>query len=319
MRRVLGLILTGIAILALVLAVLLPAFVVPRVKKTPLDLDITIRSTGAAKVFNAVTGKVEDRNLRATRVVRTDSKASDSKNTVVDESLCTVIVAGDTPDCVPSSDRRLLAVTTDRVATDRKSGAAVDDKKYSAGVNGDTSVKHEGMAYKWPIDAKKQTYKFFLPDLKKAFDAKFVGTERIQGLTLYKSVCDTGEQAYLINGAFPGKYEDARTVWVEPKTGVIVKGVEHQVQTLDSGQLALDTTFTFDERSQKSQADYAKNKIRNLNLARVWAPVGLGVIGIASLVGAALLLRGRRGPGAHAETGEPQPVGPAPGRGLPAG
>src|SRR6266581_1036474 len=40
-----------------------------------------------------------------------------------------------------------------------------------------------------------------------------------------------------------------RTVWVEPRTGVIVKGMEHQVQALVSGQVALDTTLTFDAKA----------------------------------------------------------------------
>src|SRR5262249_38754487 len=153
--------------------------------------------------------------------------------TTVDVSLCIVIKdSPNTPACVPSSDPRLLSVTTDRVTSDRKTAEAVYVPGWNANVNGDTSIRHEGLSYKWPIDAEKKTYQFFLPDLGKAFPAEYIGTDHIAGLDVYKYESKTGDQPYKIQGIADGTYNDVRTVWVEPRTGVIVKGQEHQVQTL---------------------------------------------------------------------------------------
>ena len=52
---------------------------------------------------------------------------------------------------------------------------AVNIAKYGGNVNGDTSVPHSGMAYKFPIDTKKQTYQFFQTDVGKAYPATYQG------------------------------------------------------------------------------------------------------------------------------------------------
>lgn len=302
-RRVAGIVLIGLGVFALVLAVLFPSYVVPKSKKTPLDLNITQRSSGAAKLFDAATGKTRDVTLRATRVVKTDSVASDAKNTTVFETLCIVIVEGKTPDCVQSSDPRLLSITTDRVTADRKSGESVDVPKYKANVNGDANIKHVGLSYKFPLDTAKKTYQFFQPDLGKAFPAVYKGTAKVAGLTTYKFVSATGDQKYKIQGTFPGKYNDTRTVFVEPKTGAIINGTEHQVQTLDNGTVALDTTLSFDKSAVTFQANFAKSKIDQLDQARVKAPLGAGLLGVIALIGGILLLRGRRSSGPAADDG----------------
>lgn len=307
-RRALAAVLIGLGVFGLLLAVLLPTVVVSKSKKTPLDLNITLRSDGAARLYDQASGQTHTVQLRATRVVRSDSHASDSKYTTVNESLCIVVVTGDTPDCVAATDGRLLSVTTDRVTTDRRSGESVNMPKYGGNVNGNTSVQRQGMAYKWPIDAKKRTYQFFNPDLEKAFPATFQGTSKINGLTVYEYVCATGDQSYQVNGLFPGTYNDTRTVYVEPRTGAIIKGVEHQVQTLEGGPVVLDTTLTFDQASIKYQSDYAKHKIDQLRIVQLWAPLGCGIAGVALLVVGILLAGLRRG----GSGSQPQPAHAAP-------
>jgi hypothetical protein len=152
------------------------------------------------------------------------------------------------------------------------------------------------MAYKWPIDAKKQTYQFFQPELKAAFPATYKGQATIDGLNTYIYECDIPASPYQILGSFPGTLQDNRTVWVEPRTGAIIKGSEHIVQTItQNNQLALDTTLTFDGPSIKAQADYAKNKINALKVAQIWAPLGAGIVGLIALIAGVLLARGGGG------------------------
>ncbi len=314
-RWLTGVVLIGLGVFGIVLAIIMPTVVVPASKKTPLDLDITQISSGPAKLLDAATGKQQDVRLRATRIVRTDSHASDRDNTTVDASLCIVVIKGSTPNCVKSSDPRLLSVTTDRVTSDRTSAEAVDVPKWGANVNGDTSVKHTGLSYKWPIDAEKKTYQFFLPDLKRAFPATYLGTAKVRGLDVYRYQAKTGDQPYKIQGVAAGTYNDTRTVWVEPQTGVIVKGVEREVQTLADGTLALDTTLTFEDSAIDYQSNYAKGKIDDLRKAGVYLPIIAGVVGLIALIGGILLVRPRSSApvadgGAHPDDAPPPDAGP---------
>ena len=177
---------------------------------------------------------------------------------------------------------RLVSFTTDRVAADRKSGESVNDAKYGENVNGDTSVKHVGLSYKWPFHAKKQTYKFYDPISGQAPDARFIGTEKLAGLNLYKYQADINNIDLPVGPGIPGKYSDTRTVWVDPVTGVIVKGSEHQVRTLADGTTALDTTLTFNQDAINYQAKQAKDGRSKITMLTVVLPlVGL-VLGIVA-------------------------------------
>jgi hypothetical protein len=290
-----GIVLVGLGVFGIVLAILLPTVVVSKSKKTPLDLDISQVSSGPAKLFDATTNKVRQVTLRATRHVRTDSHASDSTNTTVVESLCIMVDDGSLPKsgCSHSTDPRLLSISTDRVTADRKSAEAVHVAKYQENINGNTNARHTGLAYKWPIDAQKKTYQFFQPDVGKAFPATYQGTSTIRGLTVYEFRCATGNQSFKINGTFPGTYNDTRTVWIEPRTGAIIKGTEQQKQTLANGTVALDTDLSFEKSAIDYQSNYAKDKIDQLRLAQVWGPLIAGLLGIAALVVGVLLLRRR--------------------------
>jgi hypothetical protein len=298
MRKASGIVLVGVGVFAVVLAILLPTVVVDRSKKTPLDLNITQRAIATnAKVLDPSTGSQTTVTLRATRIVKTDSRASDSKNTTVFETLCVVIVKGDTPDCVRAPDPRLLSATTDRVTADRVSAESVHVAKWNENVNGQPA-RHSGLTYKWPIDSKKKDYTFYMPDLLKAFPAKYEGTDRIDGLTTYKYVAYSGKQPYKVGGTFDGTYEDTTTAWVEPRTGAVIYGEEHQIQRINSptdpaGTLALDAMFKFDKKSVDYQANYSKDAITKLDAAGVWGPIVLAVVALAAFIGAFFLLRTR--------------------------
>lgn len=315
MRRVLGVVLIGLGLFGIAMTILLPTVVVDRSKKTPLDLDIRQVATGPATVLDAATNSPKQVTLRALRQVRTDSAASDGTNTTVVESLCITIDDGKLPEnCLPSADHRLLSISTDRVTANRRSGESVHVAKYHEAINGNTKARHTGMTYKWPIDAKKKTYQFYEPDLAQAFPATYEGTATRKGLTVYKYVSSTGTHPYKVLDTLPGTYNDTRTVYVEPRTGAIIDGTEHQVQKLENGSVALDTTLKFNQASIDYQANYANDKIDQLKLAELWGPIVLGVLGVAALVGAVLLLRPRRRSegdgGAHRDYGSDPDGGP---------
>lgn len=293
MRKALSFILIGVGVFLLVLAAGLRFWAPSQAEKTPLNLDIKLVSTGPATILNIATGQPEQTTLNATRRVRTDSAASNSKVTVVQETLCIVKAVDNPPECLDAQDpqQRLVSFTTDRVAADRKSGESVNDSKYGENVNGDTSVKHVGLSYKWPFHAKKQSYKFYEPTSGQAPDARYVETEKLAGLTVYKYQADINDIDLAVAPGVPGKYSDSRTVWVDPVTGVIVKGSEHQVRKLADGTTALDTTLTFNQDAINYQAKQAKDGQHKITLLTVVLPlIGL-VLGIVFLIAGVLVLR----------------------------
>lgn len=308
MRKTLIAVLVGLGVFGLLAAGLFRFYVPSRVEKTPLNLDITQVATGPAKLFNAGTGKLEDVQLRAVRQVLTDSVASDSKVTVIEEALCVVKDIDNPPmPCVDSHDpqHRLLDQSTDRVAADRTSAESVNDPKYNTNISGDTSATHTGLTYKWPFRAKKTTYKFFDPVSRQAPDARFIGTDKIHGMTMYKYQAVIPTLDLPIGKDIPGTYSDTRTVWIEPLTGVIVKGVEEQKRNFPDGSVALDSTLTFDQPSIDYQAKQAKDGRSKLGMVSVTLPLICLLIGLAALVGAFLLYRRADGNGHRAPAGEP--------------
>ncbi len=316
MRKWSSAVLVLIGVFALVTAGLLRFYAPSHAEKTPLNLDIKQVATGPAKILNNKTGKIDDVTLNATRRVRTDSAASNGTVTVVQESLCIVIATDNVPECVDAQDPqgRLVSFTTDRSANDRRSAESVNDPKYAENINGDTNAKHVGLTYKWPFHAKKQTYKFFDPVSQQAPDAKFIGTEKLAGLTLYKYQADIVHISLPVGPGIPGFYSDSRIVSVDPVTGAIVKGIEHQTRYLADGTTkALDTTLTFDQDAINYQAKQAKDGRNKITLLTVILPIVLLVVGILALAGAFLLIRrdDTEDPGAHAapaDSTEPVPV-----------
>ena len=106
-------------------------------------------------------------------------------------------------------------------------------------------VRHSGVSYKFPFETEKKDYTLWDPNAVFAAPAKFVAEDKIQGLTVYKFVQQVpptqirvqevpgtlvGESAATVQA--PVFYTNTRTLWVEPKTGIIVKGNEQNRTTL---------------------------------------------------------------------------------------
>jgi hypothetical protein len=315
-RKILVALLVAVGIFGLVLAGLLRFYAPSRAEKTPLNLDIKQVANGPGKILNAATGQLEDFTLNATRRVRTDSALSDSRVTVVQETLCVVKNIGNPPECVDAQDsqHRLVSFTTDRVAADRKTGESVNDPKYATNIDGDASATHTGLSYKWPLHAKKITYKFFDPVSRKAADARFIGTDKLKGMKMYKYEAVIDKMDLPIGPNIPGSYADTRTVWVEPVTGVIVQGTEVQKRWLADGSPAFDTTLTFNPASVDYQAKQASDGRAKIKQLTVIFPLISLLVGLAALAGAFLLYRGTSGNGHRARPGQPAVRVPAPPR-----
>jgi hypothetical protein len=296
MRRASVYVLTGLAVFLVAIAVLLRFYVLPNVLVTPLDQFAESFAPGTGTRFDVATlSEVENEDMVAHRTLRGDVAASSKTVGVWDES---VVLSDD--------EGNMINTTTDRVAWDRKTGLAVNC--CNENVDG-VPTKHKGLSYKFPFNAEKTTYPFFDTTAKVARPMKYQASEKLQGLTVYRyqqrvepqqiGVLDVpgdlvGSDQPSVEA--PRYYDNTRTVWVEPLSGVIVKGQEQQHQVLkdEAGADAvtlIQVTLTFDERTQKQQADLAKDARSQAALVGTWVPLGALVLGIICAVGAAVLSR----------------------------
>ncbi len=286
MRRILGFILAGLAGFFACTAVLLMVYAPGKTKVTPLNIDSTTRLSGTARALpTGGTGPIKAVN----RTVA-DSAASDGKVAVFDTFTC-LMTGTDGPDCVDDKDpqKRLISASTDRYATDRVSGLAVNDEKYTDQTEG----PREGLLLKWPFDVQKQTYPYYDSAIKKAVDAVFQGEENLEGLLTYKYAVEIPETKIEIAKGVQGTYKDSKVIWVDQATGAPVKQTESQVRKLPDGKAVLDIDLAFTpEQVTKGVADAKKNGAQLSLLSK--GPLFTGVIALLSAAGAFVALRGRR-------------------------
>lgn len=303
MRRLFGVVLVVLGILLLAGGALIKWVAAPALVKIPQDVNRTTIATGQSQVFVLTAQAVQQVPVVATRVVKADAKAGTSSVTVFDETLClraaTATTKADAAGCLPPTDPGFIQKTTDRTAVDRKTALPVaDGQRFGTAVNGNKDIQHDGLGYTFPIDTKKTTYPFFDTVVGKSFPMNYEATEKIDGLDLYRFRQTVPESDIKINDLLPGRYSNVRIVWVQPTTGVIVKGSEQILQKFAAtGQTAFSGTLVFDDATVKSQADYANDLWRKVKIVRIWAPIGVATLGLILLiVGVILLLRRRRPP-----------------------
>ncbi len=310
MRRFLGPVLLGVGVFLLVLAGLLKFYVADRVIVTPIDQYAQTTSLGPGSFLDPATLQVRSADLVAVRTLKGDVAASNKDTAVWDVSVV-----------LSTGDGQFVRATVDRVATDRRTGEAVN----CCGEAVDSvPTRHRGVSYKFPFGTEKRDYQFWDANAKTAATARYVSEETVQGLTTYKFVEEvpaTQIQTQEVPGSLVGEsapsvqapvyYTDSRTVWVEPKTGVIVKGSEQNKTTLrdSAGQdrtVVLEYDLTFDAASQRSQAQLAKDNIGKIDLVTIWLPL-IGLLVGLVLIAAGLIIMVAADRAATRESGEQEP------------
>jgi hypothetical protein len=301
MRRTSGLVLVGLGAFFVTAALMLRFFVLPNLLVTPIDQFAESFARGTGTVFNPAALEEETGvDLVAHRTLRGDVAASSKDVGVWDQSLL----------LEREATGELVNAYTDRVAWDRKTAEAVNC--CGEAVDGEP-VKHVGLSYKFPFNTEKTTYQFFDVTARKAFPMKYQASEELQGLTVYRfeqvvppqQIGESDVPGSLVGSdeatvTAPRWYDNVRTVWVEPLSGVIVKGAEqqHQVFRDEAGADAvtlIEVTLTFDERTQRQQADLAKDARSQAGLVGTWIPLALLVLGLVLIGLAVPRLRGDAG------------------------
>lgn len=287
MRRIIGLVLMGLAGFLVTTALLALVYIPGQVKKTPLDTDSYTRLTGTAAALPTGAGAP----VKALSHTVADGKKSDGDVVVFDTFTCLITDPnGDSPDCVDDSDaeKRLVSATTDRFATNRKTGLAVNDKKYI----GD-ATPHEGLVNKFPFGVEKKTYPFWDGILGRTVDAEFKGEEKVDGWNTYKFVTTVTDEPAEIASDIQGTYSSTKTMWIDPRTGAIQNQTEQQVRKLDNGTTVLDLDFGFTDKTVAANVKDAKANDSKLGLIDK-LPLIAGLLGLLSAAVGFVLWNGAR-------------------------
>jgi hypothetical protein len=280
-RKVAGWVVLGLGAFLLMAAALGQFWAPGNAEKTPLDVNTTTRLSGVAQKLNPATGQVEDFPVNATSVTKSDTNRSDDDVIAFVTTTCLVIDKGDVPDCVDAKDpqHRLITASDDTFATDRHDAIAVNDKKYLAA----DAQPHQGLVNKFPFDVQKKTYPYWDGVLDSAVPAKYDGTERLQGLTTYKFDVDVPATPAEVLSGVQGLYTQHKSLWVEPRTGSIVKQTQDESRTLPNGDPLLALNLEYQPDTVTKAVHDAGDKASRLRLLT-------GIIPIVGLVGGLLLL-----------------------------
>jgi hypothetical protein len=311
----------GTGIFLVVLAVLLPTVVYPRLAVLPFDprasqtvhgTDFTVfmprsAADGGLKLYRGV--DVTSR-VWVTEETGSGPRPADSPN-VNWRVATTTSVDG----------VGLLQVMVEGVSLDRRTARATNCcRDYVITQAGDTvgrPVTHSGYVFMFPFDVQKQAYPLWDVGVEGTVDAYFAGEERRRGLRVYRFV-QTVSDRKIGTQELPGRvfrlsdpsvvadarYATRRTFWVEPNSGAVV-----------DFQQTMDRRFTYQGRvlpvfqgtlklrhggGDDATLDLVRQAAFGLPLVKRTLPWTLGPLGADLLVGGIVLIvrrsrRSRRG------------------------
>lgn len=310
MRRF-SLALVAVGAFLIVLAPMIRFYAYPRLAVAPVN---QISQTGLeakdATIFNAATLEEMVTDLKITVNTVGDANAPDGNVTYINTTK-TEDSAGTMVEVVDGETK--VRGEVERMTFDQHTGLALKDAEgdFLSDVEGEkTFLNYEGLVAKFPFETAKKTYDFWDGTLRKAVPIKYVETTQIEGMEVYKfshtiapTEYDTidlplsllgGEGDTTVQGQM--MYSVDRTLWVEPHTGVIIKRVEAQNNTIDyQGTPQITTTkavVTYDEDTVRKNIDEYGSQGTMLNLVRNVVPQVGFVLGLI-MVAAGIVL-GRR-------------------------
>jgi hypothetical protein len=291
--RVLARVLLGLGGFLLIAGILAVSYAPGAVKKTPLDVNTTTVYEGQAAKLDPLTGAFDSKPAYAIRKTKVDSEKSGDDHVIMVETACAVFDTGGAQECVNGNDPDLITASLDTFAEDRVSALAVDDKNLPA-----DAVPHDGLVNKFPFDVQKKTYPFWDGDVGSAVDIDYKGTETLFGLKVYKFSYTIKDVPITIAEGIEGTYDNVVTVYVDPKTGSIVKSGQDQQQYLADGTPAADVQLTQTDDSVKDFVDDAEAAGKSLTVLLTVLPI-IGFVGglLCLLGGLALVMRERRDDG----------------------
>jgi len=322
-----GFVLLGLGVFAVVLGLMLRFYAYPRLAKAPLDPQTVSVATGSgvtALIFTAEGGSTtpipvirSNLDLTANRYVTGDLTQPEVKeNGDVASWIEAVEIVTPNGDRVKATERQLCVDRHTAEAVEPCSAryikASNDPKDFT--VIKEDGTPQPGLNLKFPFGTEKQSYQMYDLTIRAAAEARFDGEEDVDGVKTYRFIQDipaTKVEEREVPGSLLGGteptvradlyYQNRRTMWVEPQTGLIVKGQEAQHQELvesdqqpGQGTVVFDGTLSFTDQTVDKNITDAK-----ANISKLWLLTGLPIylwIGgaLLILVGVVMVLRGGR-------------------------
>jgi hypothetical protein len=330
-RRVIGFVLLGLGVFAVTLGLLLRFYAYPQLAKVPLDnesLSVAeghgIKALVVATVNGAPAPEVRDNlTLRSTTYVTGDltrpEVKADGDVAVYVEAIKTVDEGSDIT--INASVRSLCLDRHTGEAVAPCEGQYIEVQQGKREIVNRNTLQQPGLSFKFPFGTDQKDYAFYDLQVRKAVKARYAGEDTVQGLDTYKYVMEVsntkvGERE--VPGSLVGRpdepsvtaslyYQGKRTLWVEPVTGIIVRGEQDMVQELvPPGERPGDGTVVFDGTLRLTdatvndnvhKAEDAMGQIRLLTTFPIYLWIGGGLLAV---VGVVVLFLRRRPSGNHA-------------------
>lgn len=205
MLRLAALTIMSLGAALLTAAVLLTTYTAGKIAKIPLDIDMTLISSGTGAALDPA-------SLSATRFVVDQNVPLVSQQAVTVETPADAqVVTFQMGTSVRRTDRQqdngLLLALVDTVTLDRGTAEAVsDDERPGGSVQKPRTIEddrpsttialpHVGLAFRFPFATEKRSYPFFDPVAQKPFDANYDGEDDVNGLTTYRFTQNVGFDA----------------------------------------------------------------------------------------------------------------------------
>jgi hypothetical protein len=301
MRRVAGLIATGLGAFLLVSGLLLRFYVAGQVVRFPLNeyqiaalagTDVTYFSPSLLKDVTGVT-------MRVTKTTEGDVAAGTSSRAVWTQFSYSY----------DATNAVAYQSLTQRSAFDRRTGALIGCCGETVGAY---TGRQAGLAFVWPHGTRPRSYEIFDTTLLKPMGVQYAGRVTIDGLPTYRFVEHVPAEQFStqkLPGSLVGLhgqptvtlqeyYQAANTYWVDPVTGAVVDTSEDQKITLrDSGVQRLvlfqgDLKMT--PRSILSLVRSNRTRRAKIEAITRTGPLGLGLAGAVILAAGACLVLWRR-------------------------
>ena len=293
MRRVFGWILLVLGFLFIFLAPFVRFYTFPRVQKVPTDVDQFVTAAGAGSYL-----RIKDFTYVGPTPLTNVQRLKGLPNASTD-SVSVINSFYDTRD-----HGKTIDYTPEVYVLDRTTGLPVH-------CCGELPEK-QGYTLKLPFDTQKVTYPWWDPTAKRAFPAKYVDTETLDGLSVYKFDSTANDVVIDPDQGVPGSYVGQpdqgvvhtklmysvdTQIWVEPTTGALIKGSQHAKRWFadqSTGQElapASDTVFTWTPAYVQKTADDTAQQAKQLKIVKVVIPIFGPILGILLVIGGVLLLR----------------------------
>ncbi|MEP7192122.1 MAG: DUF3068 domain-containing protein [Actinomycetota bacterium] len=260
MRRVLGYVCLFLGALLLLVGIMAKPVLYHNLATVPLDQKTTLNSVGehmsALEISKVGVKVINDATLENSKIVVGIPGKAKGNNAFWQY----VVVSKEAKE----SGGKILDQSQEGVSFDRVSGEATNCcGDYKAAPTADDvnaineEFKHSGLFFKFPFDTQKITYQWWDGDLGRTEPMKYLRTEKVQGVQTYVFQQKSGPEVYDKQKGLPGElfnankpvdanlvYQNTRTLYVEPNSGLIIKGVEQQNKRLEAtGYTAVPITI----------------------------------------------------------------------------